>query len=203
MSTEPNYKATRAAVEELSPLHLSAIDNVGYGCYKEDGHGVFRATDKKMCESIVTIVNTSIALLDRIEELEARVKSEDEVRNAKPHDAFDALDIDYLCMLASHGSAVVRGGWLRTFAKKIKNALDALEAKDKEIKRLLRLVLRQKDTMHTVYSMVSNEIHHANIELNGGMIPKCSDCDYLECDHYSADKDACKQVRLKALKGGE
>ena len=74
-----------------------------------------------------------------------------------------------------------------------------LKAKDKEIEWLLRLVLRQKDTMHTVYSMVSNEIHHANIELNGGMIPKCSDCDYLECDHYDADKDACKQVRLKAL----
>ena len=136
MSTEPNYKAIRAAAEELSPLHLSAIDNVGSGCYKVDGHGVFKCTDKKMCESIVTIVNTSIAQLDRIEELEARVKSEDEVRNAKPHDAFDALDIDYLCMLASHGSAVVRGGWLRTFAKKIKNALDALEAKDKEIERL-------------------------------------------------------------------
>ncbi len=77
MNTELNLAEVakiRAAAEELSPLHLSAVDNVGYGCYKEDGHGVFRATDKKMCESIVTIVNTVIALLDEVEALETNEK---------------------------------------------------------------------------------------------------------------------------------
>ena len=62
-----------------------------------------------------------------VEKLRSRIKTEEEIRNDDSQEGFVDSDIDYLCMLASYGKTVVRAGWLKTFARKIKLALAEIE----------------------------------------------------------------------------
>ena len=62
-----------------------------------------------------------------VDKLRSRIKIEEEIRNDDSQKGFVDSDIEYLCMLASYGKTVVRAGWLKTFARKIKLALAEIE----------------------------------------------------------------------------
>ncbi len=114
----------------------------------------YEQTEAAVCPEDVGIKEYTESLFGKLttaneqnERLQSRIKSEEEIRNDNIQEAFVDSDIDYLCMLASYGRQVVRAGWLKTFARKIKTAIDQLATANDENKRLrefARHVIRQE-----------------------------------------------------------
>lgn len=87
---------------------------------------------KRVCEERDRLLTRISELGTKLEDANKRIKSEEEIRLEITPDVFVESDIDYLCMLASHGRCSVQPGWLKTFAKKIRATLDKIEQLEKD-----------------------------------------------------------------------